>query len=398
MARAAVAQNVPTMEMQGIVVPAASVNPQAFFALTRRLTITQKTIGTFAGFGQTDQVAMLQTGILSGLSIKFSGSLVTAKGTGTIATTARWPYDLIRACRFSANGQSNLVNVSGWKLKARDIMARGDLSDRGVAQGIGGASPGTARTQGSLAMASESWGVGQNVSAIADGTYPVELDWYVPIAFDELALVGAIFAQTSSTDLNLALDYAPVSDLFALTGTAAVTLTGSVSVSARIFSIPEVNGEIVVPDLSTFHSFIQSRNTAVSNGDNEVRLAGQGVGRQLMRVLWQTWNGTTPAPLALNATNYGQLGWRFGGNDTPEIVGDGQHLRYFNERIFNTDLGGLQGIGVWDFASEFAFRDSVDEGAASELRLLINIPSGVSLTSPVVEYVQETVFAGPSAA
>lgn len=395
----ATAQAAPSQSMQGIVVPASSVNPQEFFRRTRRQTFPIKTIA-FAGLGNTDNIPMLQTGIIAGLTVKFSGSLVVTLGGGTAATTSRWPYDLIRALRFSANGQSNLVNCSGGKLKARDIMARGDLTDRGVSRGVGGASPGTATTQGTLSLAAENWGVGQNVTAIvgAPTTYPVELEWYIPVAFDQVTLLGAIFAQTASTDLNIAIDWAPPTDLFVLTGAATAALTGTLVIEATVFSIPQgSDGSIVVPDLSMFHSLIQSRWSTIANGDNEIRLAGQGVGRQLLRVFFQTWSGTIPtasAPLAVNATNYGPVKWLFGGNDTPEVLTDGQHLRYMNERLFDCDLGGVQGFGVWDFASENAFRDSVDEGAATELRLGLNIPNAVVLTQPFTEYVQETAFAG----
>lgn len=388
----------PTQVMQGIEVPASSVDPQAFFRLTRRLTITQRTFA-YAGLGLTDNVPILQTGIVSGLSVKFTGSLTVTPGTGSVASTARWPYDLIRAARFSANGQSNLINVSGQKLKARDIMARGYLSDRGVSNNVGGAFPGTVRNGGTLALANEGWGVGSNVTGIGAGTYGVDLDWYVPVAFDNLNLLGAIFAQTSSTDLNLAIDWAPVTDLFTLAGNATVTLTGTVVVAATLYSIPlGPQGQVIVPDLSAFHSLIQVRNNQVSNGLNEVRLSGQGVGRQLLRMFWQVYSGATPVPLPLNAVNVGQIGWRFGGNDTPEIVTDGKHLAYMNERLFNNDLASLAGYAVIDFASENAFRDSVDEGTATELRILHEIPSAVVLTSPFMEYVQETVFAGASAA
>lgn len=391
---ATIAQNTPNMQMQGIVVPASSVNPAEFFRRTRRLTVLTNT-RTFAGLGLTDTISILQTGIVAGLTLRFVGTLTVTPGTGTVASTARWPYDLIRRLRFSANGQSNLVNCSGLKLKARDIMARGDLSSKGVTNPFGGASPGTNRSAGTLSLASESWGVGSNVSAIASSTPAVDLSWFVPVAFDQVNLLGAIFAQTASTDLNLAIDWAPTSDLFTLTGNATVALTGTLYVEAVLYSIPQgPNGDVIVPDLSMFHSLIETRYSTVSNGDNEIRLAGQGLGRQLLRVFYNVWNGATPAPLAVNDTNVGQVGWRYGGNDTPELYPTGQIARYQNERWFNDDLGALFGFVCHDFASENAFRDSVDEGAATELRLLHNIPAAVSLTSPFVEYVQETAFAG----
>lgn len=391
---------VPMQVMQGIEVPASSINPAEFFRLTRRLTLLEKNLPAFAGLGSTDNIPILQTGVLSGIMIQFSGQLVITTPTGAAATTGRWPYDLPRAVRFTANGQSNLINCHGGFLKAREIMQRGDLNDRGVVRGIGGASPGTQVNQGTMSLNSEAWGVGQSVTAIPAGTYPVELEWYIPVAFDDLTLQGAIFAQTSATDLFAAIDWAPASDLFVLTGTATATLTGGVNAFARLYTIPQApTGDIIVPDLSVFHSIIESRVPVIANGDNEIRLAGQGVGKQLLRVLGRTWNNGTTSPVALpvNSASYGQMLWRFGGNDTPEVYTNGSAMDHTVEKLFNSDLGASQGIWCHDFCSENAFRDSVDEGTATELRWLTNIPNGVTLTNAFAEYVQETVSIGSAA-
>jgi hypothetical protein len=396
-------QPMPTQVMQGIEVPRSSINPAQFFQLTRRLTILEKSLPAFAGLGSTDTIPILQTGVLAGIMVQFSGQVTVTLGGGTAATTGRWPYDLIRACRFTANGQSNLINTHGSALKAREIMHRGDLTDRGVPQGIGGASPGTSRVQGTLSLNSESWGVGQNVTAIAGAptVYPIELEWFVPVAFDSMTLTGAIFAQTSATDLFVAIDWAPSSDLFVLTGAATAVVTGSVNAFAELYTIPQgPDGNIIVPDLSVFHSLIESRVPVVANGDNEVRLAGQGVGKQLLRLYGKTFNtavANTPVPLPVNATNYGNILWRFGGNDTPEVWNNGAAHNHVNEKRFDCDLGAFGGWWIHDFASENAFRDSVDEGTATELRFLVNIPNGVTLTNAFAEYIQETVSIGSAA-
>ncbi|MDB5910445.1 MAG: hypothetical protein JWP34_4559, partial [Massilia sp.] len=104
----------------------------------------------------------------------------------------------------------------------------------------------------------------------------------------------------------------------------------------------------------------------------EVRLSGQGVGKQLLRLISQTWNGavTVAAPLSVTDANFSQLGWRFGGNDTPEIWSNGRLMRYDVEKKFSSDLGAVHGYKVWDFVNENAFRDTVDEGTATELRLV----------------------------
>lgn len=391
---------VPTQIMQGIEVPESSIDPAAFFEETRRITFLEKGLAAYAGLGSTDTISVLQTGIISGIMVQFTGQLVVTLGGGTCATTGRWPYDLPRAVRMSANGQSNLINCHGGKLKQREIMARGDLTDRGVVRGVGGASPGTQVQQGTLSLSNENWGVGQNVSAIAGGTYPVELEWYIPIAFDDLTLVGAIFAQTSATDLTVAIDWAPSSDLFLLTGAATAVLTGSLNLIGTLYTIPQgANGDIIVPDLSVFHSIIESRIPVLTNGDNEIRLSGQGVGKQLLRLWGQSWNqaSATPVPLPVNSTNYGQILWRYGANDTPETWVNGKTHAYRIEKLFDCDLCSLAGVWCHDFASENAFRDSVDEGTATELRFLVNIPNAVSLTNAFGEYVQETVSVGSAA-
>lgn len=374
--------------MQGQIVPENAVNPKRFFAETRR-RIQSEYSKTFAGLGGQDVVELKKTDIVAGLVVRFDGSLTTVNGTGTVSTTARWPYDLIRAARFTANGQSNLINVSGGKLKLREMLALGDLSDRGISQSVAGA----AVTQGTLSQACESWGVGNRATAIAPGTYDIDLSWFVPIAEDQQDLSGAIFAATSSTDLTLTLDWATAAELFTLTGTASATLTGTVQVQAIRYSIPfDQNGGLVVPDLSLFHSLIQSRHTDLANGENQVKLIGQGAGKTVLRVFSQLWNGAPAAPVIPNEDTFGTVAWRFGGNETPDEYPNGQMIRYINERMYNCDIAAVHGFFVHEFAQENAFRDAVDLGTTSEWRQVLNILPGVVLATPALEVVQECVF------
>jgi hypothetical protein len=384
-----VATNGPVRYMQGIAVPAESVRPTEFFARTRRHIGLEKAT-SWAGFGMQDVVELKKSDVLGGLTIRFTGSLVVTVPSGTAATTARWPYDLIRQVRFTANGASNLINTSGLKLKVREFQVRQDLDDRGVAQTVGGVT----KSHGTLSKASESWGVGSN-STITAGTYAVDLEWFVPVAEDQVDLSGAIFCATSSTDLTLTIDWEQASNIFTLTGGAtAVMNTGKVEVHSTKYAIPiGSDGQIVIPDLSLFHSLIQARHTSISNAENEVRLIGQGAGKSLLRVTYQLWNGATPqAPLAMTAANFSKQAWRYAGNETPDEYSDGQVLRLFNERFYNSDIGGVWGFGCHEFASENAFRDAVDMGTTSELRMVIGVQSGVTLASPGLEYVQETIF------
>lgn len=212
------------------------------------------------------------------------------------------------------------------------------------------------------------------------------------MAYDTTTLMGAIFAQTTSTSLELDLQWATLANLFTLTGNATATVAAAVTVEAEFFSIPsDGQGGIFIPDLSAFHSYVENVvQNGVGVGPNTFDLAGQGVGRQLMRLGYRIWNDSAPLPVG-DQTN---IGWLYGGNTQPETFATDQRLRALNEESYDTDLAGRQGIYVIDFDREWAFRDAVDEGSATELRFTTTVANGVTISSPSVEYVQDVVFAG----
>lgn len=384
-----------TRTLQGIAVPEEAVNPDLFFQLTRRHQTLEKSV-SYGGGGVTQTIELRKADILSTIMLRFVGS-VTVTG-GTTNTTAAWPLG-IAGVRFTANGQSNLINTGPataaggglQHLRARDFMKRSDLNDRGVVQTIGGAS----KSQGTLSLAHEAWGLPSGGTGVAAGTYQVDLTFSIPIAEDERELIGAIFLQTSTSDLTLSIDETPLTQLFTGGTATGVTMSGSWQVTTTKFSIPVVNNGIIIPNLNVFHSVIASRYAAgIANGENETRIIGQGAGKSLLRVWGRVVSGAgvAAAPLALNTTNYGALAWRFGNNETPDSFLDGQTMRADMERRYNTDIGGVHGYWCHDFAAENAFRDVVDMGTTAELRLINTIQSGVALTTPALEYVTETVF------
>jgi len=379
---------VAATNFQGIAVNPEGVNPTAFFRLTRRKR-TPEISRAFAGIGGVESLPIRKSDILSQIRIRFSGSVTVTPGAGTVATTAAFPYGLNKNTKLTANGQTNLVDLSGIHLKAREFMANVDLDDRGVNRSVGGVNI----SQGSLSKASESWGLGNSQAAIAAGTYPIEIDWIVPAAEDMRDLSGAIFCQTSSMDINLQVQWANLADLFTLTAGAAVTVQGSVIMETEKFSIPVLGGVMIVPDLSLFHSCVQTSTSAITNGENTVRLIGQGAGKQLLRLWARVLNGANQVPLAVNAANLGQQSWMYGTAERPESYQDGQSIRLSNEETYGSDVAAVWGVFAHEFAISNAFRDTVDMGQTSDLRLSCTIQQGVVLTAPVLEYVQETVFA-----
>lgn len=382
----------PQKFMQGVAVPAESVNGELFMDLTRRKIQLEQSIAYSSAAAPSQlTIPLRKSDILSTILVRFSGTVVITNGAGSTNTTGRWPYDFIKAARLSANGVSNIINASGLKLKIRDAMRNSDLTDRGVQQTFAG----TARTQGTLARAAESWGVGSATTGIANGTYNVELEWTVPVAEDEHDLAGSLFLATTTADLTLELSLAPIADLFVTTGGATAVLAGDVQVIPTRYSIPiGPDGQIVVPDLSFFHSLIENGYTALQVGEQQVPVVGQGAGKLLLRVFGQVWNGagTAALPLAQNKTNFGKQMWRFGTNETPDEFFDGGHMRVDQERRYNCDVGGLWGVFCHEFAGENARRDVVDLSTTSELRLVTTLQSGLTLASAKMEYVTETLF------
>jgi hypothetical protein len=112
-----------------------------------------------------------------------------------------------------------------------------------------------------------------------------------------------------------------------------------------------------------------------------------------MRLIMNVYSGAVPTPLAMTAANFATVGWAFGGNDLPESYDNGSQLRASNARLSGVDLGGLWGVGVWDFASQFALRDVIDEGTTSDLRILFSLIAAP--TSGYAQILQETLFAAP---
>jgi hypothetical protein len=370
-----------------------SVDPTTFYQATRRMRFGMKTAAGISGLGSGDSVQLRQTGIVSSIEVRVFGIVTFG---GTIAGTSMlfdWPHNLVRAFRLSANGQSNLISARGITMKALEFASNPRLDDAGITKTVGAA----AVSVGTLAMPTDDWGtstpnaLSPGATVAAAGAYTVDLTYVIPVAADPVSLVGAIFAQSQATNLTLDVDWAAQAQITTLGGAATLDASGlKWQATGRAYSIPNVGGRYVVPDLSRLHQVAEYR-TGVVQGTNEPVLPGTGAGRQLMRVFTQVQS--SGVPLSLNAANFGPCGWAYGGNDVPESYPNGTQWRADIYRTAGADLGGAFGIGLWDFASQFALRDLVDEGATSDLRLSLNLVNAP--TNGAVQIAQETLFAAP---
>lgn len=388
-------QSAPLTQLQGVEAPPVDVNPQLFYLGTRRMKYSMRALTNITGLGSTDSTTLRQTGIVAGLEVRVTGNVVYG-GTITGTTTSYdWPLNLVRNFTLSANGQSNLIKSRGITIRALEFVINPKIDDSGISKGFNGA---TAVT-GTLALPCDDWGTsaGNNLTpngtVAATGTYTVDLTYFLPVAADYITLVGSVYAQSSATNLTLDIDWNTQAALTTLGGAATFAQNLQYSVTGLVYSIPNVGGKFIVPDLSMFHQLVDARIGGLAQGLNEPILAGTGVGRKLMRLIFQVYSGATPAPLAMTAANFSTVGWAYGGNDVPENYANGQSLRASNIRLSGVDLGALWGFGVWDYASQFALRDIVDEATTADLRVqvgLVNAP-----TSGFVQVAQETLFAAP---
>jgi hypothetical protein len=392
---------VQSLSMQGIAIPAAVVDKKGFMARTRRHSQLEKTLSVTiqpaaSGPSNTrDTITLRRSDILSEVNLRLVGTLTVNPGTGTAASTAKWPYGVFRNIGFNANGTSSLISARAWTLKAREMAKDEGLTDRGVTQTVAG----SARSNGTLSLASESWGVGQNTTGLTSVTPAVELAVTIPVAEDGFDLSGAIFLQTSSAELSIVIDWAAITDVFALTGNATASFTGTLEVSTTKFDIPTENGAIIVPDLSMFHSLVETSAPVLSAGvDTETVVVGQGAGKYVLRVIQQLQNGAPNAPVPVTSANFGLMGWRYATSETPDQWFNGSHLRINNERQYSSDLGGVQGYAVHEFAKA-GFRDLVDMGTTADLRLVNNINgNGVTLANGNLWYAVESVYRSGSGA
>ena len=379
--------------IQGQSAPDVVVNPPLFYAKTRRqrFVMSPKVKANIAG--GADSVQLKQTGIVAGLEIRVSGSVVFGGTIGTTTPSYNWPH-LVKSFKLGANGQSTLLSARALTMRALEFCSNTDLNDRGISKGFGASTA----TNGTLALACDDWGTstsnnvapGVNVPAI--GTYTYDVTYFLPVAADQVSLIASVFAQSSATNLTLDTAYYSQAELFsAVGGSATVDFSGiNIDVTGVVYSIPQVDGKFVIPDLTQFHGVSETFRQDLGQGLNEPPLQGVGAGRKLLRILHNVYSSA--APLPVTDANYNGLGWAYGGNTVPEVFSGGAKLRALNERQTGVDLGRWWGFALHDFAGQYALRDIVDLGEAANIRTqigLVNAP-----TTPQAYLTIETLFAG----
>lgn len=363
--------------------PAGSyvVNPQAFMERTERNDMPLAPIA-FPGFGSFADLRINNVGVISGLELTFEGTLTTVGGTVTVAPGHKWPYGMLREVAVSVNGQSNLIAVDGQDLHARVLRITRNYADTITNPPINPS------------------GSPFNVA----GAAAMKISWRVPIAHDERVLLGAIFAQSDESYLNLRLSTAnqPTAadgDLFDYTAGTSVVLTGSFYPTLTFYEIPQVQDGsrtmIVVPDLSQLHGMAVINSPIAQNGEfaqNLLRTTGA-----LVCLYHRVDNATFGTVNVHDSAVLTSYKLSYGGNQTPREF-QRAALSWKNARDYDGLITPYSPTAfparylLFDLEVENPMRDVILPKGVTDLQTRMTF-AGVSWTNGILHTVQETLFA-----
>lgn len=354
-------------------------DPAAFFELTEKNEYTAFSVDV-PGSGASATRQLPQSGILGHVRIIFDGVITATLGTGAVTTSSRWPYGFLDQLTISANAQNDLVSARGTDLHVmRAIRHPGFIPNDGVDLVPGGI------------------GAGQT---LAGGANPLVLTWDVPIAIDDTSLIGALYAQSPSTALQIALRQAVTGDLLVTSGTATVnSITGTFFVQVTSFDIPISSGEqpgLIVPDLSRLHG-INGHEVPFSN-TGDVRAPLIRTNGQLDRLIFAATirdpaGQTADQFMSANADadQIAAVRLEYGAANRPLSYDPAHFLAAKNLQDYADELP-LEHY-VLDFLAENAPRDVILMAGVTDLVLVVEVDAGVALAAgSAVRLVQETLF------
>lgn len=351
-------QNIPTNPFV--------IDPARFFQQTRKNVVTNDAVTV--GSGKFQNRRLPTVGIVSKLQLVFQGQVVIAAGGAT--TSDLWPHGLLSSFILSANGQNELVSVNGLDLHTLRFLRYPAFTEKiDVFPGtLGGG------------------------NALAAGTYPLYVTFEVPMAMDDMSLVGSLFAQSQGTNLNIKITEAAATELFSVTP-ANATITGAWTVQETFFDIPlDGSGQQVLPDLTRLHG-INSNDTPFANvGEVKagiIRSAGQLV-RALVSVRSSATNRLSAAPNAATSKLIDKIRLEYGGNQKPLVYDPAATLLAINNQHYGSSAPYDRLI--LDFIRENPQRDVIYMQGVTELNVVPTVDAAVTVSAGQVRVVQETLY------
>lgn len=350
------------------------IDAQLFASRTTRFRKSYQPLA-WPGFGAKVSQLIDKYGIIGSLHVFFEGTM-TGDGVAAPTATSGFPWRLPAEVRVSANGISQLIDCDGVDLRALARVRRGkSLADSNVF-----------------------------TLPAAGTTTPLRLHWEVPLALDEVSLIGAVLAQTDDNNLSIRITAAASADLFSA---HAPTIAGNFYILASAYEIPEVtsNGQsqLVIPDLRQMHGIFTRDDNLVATGLNPTPLTKTG--GLLLRTLQRIDN----AP-----PNFGNVDWltdavsehafRFNSKEIPYDYEPAWLLRFLNEEDYSQSLLPAADVpaGITapayvadDYVAQLGMRDVVNMAAISQPEMLNTIAAAYGLNAGAkIHTVQEAMVTG----
>jgi len=343
-------------------------DPGLFFQLTGK-TETQPRTKVAPGPGLVaDPIALPQTGVISKARITFEGQMVVS--TAAVTSSDQWPYNLVKSFKLSVNGPNDLWSCDGLDLATlRDVRYPAYTEATDVFPGsVGGG------------------------DSIGTGTYTLYLTWEVPIAMDDTSLVGALFAQSSSTHINAVIGQALNTELFtANPGNAAIT--GTFTITPTAFEVPyDANGNLVLPDVSKLHMFLAQDFPITATGETTVELsrADGALYRLFTSFRGSATNRLSAAANAASTKKLEAIRLQYAAGARRPYVYDPATILLSKN---NEHYGGIPMYDrlVFDFVKENPPRDLILLRGVTELAVVPQVGSGVTVAGGSARVVQEVL-------
>lgn len=346
-----------------------TTDPGAFFQMTKKNIAVPHQFDA-PGFGQPHEVQLPQAGILSLVRIIFDGTLTVTDNTGSVDTTARWPYGLADEAVLSINGSNELWRVSGEDLAALDYVRHPSHEE------ATDVFPGTREGED---------------TGIATGD--VHLTWTLPVAVDDVSLVGSLYLQSAATVAALRLRQAAEADVLTVNGDATVDLSGDFHIETTSYEVPfDGEGNVVVPDLSRLHGVTAVELPLTNLGTsrhNLIRYDGQ-LARLFVSATRSPGNRLSAQADAADADKIAALALTYGGNKTPYDFDPATFLVARNNRHYGQQVPYER--LVIDQVRENPQRDAINMAGLTELAVELDVDSAVTLNNGKVRLVQEMLF------
>lgn len=341
------------------------MKPEMFFDLTRP-NVRPYPAKAYPGAGETVSFPMRKAGIIERITVVFEGTLTIT--TATTVTQDGYPYNLLKGLSLSANS-TDIFKVNGEDLHALAFVRYPAYDDEVDVIGHAGV-PGD--------------GTGLTV-----GAHPVYLTWDIPVAVDDSTLIGALYAGSDSTNIEIDLRMAEKSEMVATA--ANLTVAGSFHVTVDAYDVPQLDdGTIILPDLRFLHRFIAIPEPfTVSPARLEVPRSAGNLLRLFVSGDSNAEAALSALPSAAAADTITKLEVEYGISERPIVYEPASLLLTKNNR----DYGGVAPYGrlVFDTVKRNPDRDAIVIQALNEFAVNVELDDAVAIVAGRMRLVYETL-------